>query len=346
MEPSPPTPIPDVSRPSWLHRHPVGAVLLAIAIVVAIGSMWVEIPYYAEGPGPAREVTPLIRFDDRERYDPAGALLWTTVRTHRLTPFGALLAWLDPHEVVVAEDVLYPPGVPRQVEAERSISQMDTSKIDATTVVLGLIEGYPEQHGQGALVRATAPGCPADGELFPGDVILAIDGRPVRSQAAASARLDEIRPREEITFTVDVDGQREEASFVREPCGDEDERLVGVVLQDVFPFDVTIETGDVGGPSAGLMWAVGLYELLTPGDLTGGRRIAGTGAIEPGGTVLPIGGITEKVVAAERSGATLFLAPADNMPELEGVDTGDMDVVSVATFQDALDALGEAPGAS
>ncbi|MGZ8567542.1 MAG: YlbL family protein, partial [Actinomycetota bacterium] len=296
----------------------MGAVLLGVAVVLAIGSMWVQIPYYAQGPGPAREVTPLIRFDDRERYDPAGALLWTTVRTEPLTPFGAFLAWLDPDEVVVAEDVVYPPDVPREVESRRSISQMDTSKIDATALVLGLLEDYPSQHGRGALVNATAPGCPADGELFPGDVILSIDGQPVSSQDDASTTLDGIGPRQELTFIVDVNGEREEARFVREPCGDDGERLVGVVLQDVFPFEVTIETKDVGGPSAGLMWAVGLYELLTPGDLTAGRRIAGTGEIGQDGTVWPIGGIRDKVIAAERSGATLFLAPADNMPELEG----------------------------
>ncbi len=346
MEPSAPTPIPDVSRPSWPQRHPVGTVLLAVAIVLAIGSMWVQIPYYAQGPGPAREVTPLIRFDDRERYDPAGALLWTTVRTKPLTAFGALLAWLDPYEVIVAEDVVYPPQVPREVESQRSISQMDTSKIDATTVVLALLEDYPEEHGRGALVQATAPGCPADGELFPGDVIVAIDGQPIRSQADASAAIDEAGPGDELRFVVDVDGERERARFVREPCGEGGERLVGVVLQDEFPFDVTIETGDVGGPSAGLMWAVGLYELLTPGDLTDGRTIAGTGEIDQDGTVYPIGGIRDKVVAAERSGATLFLAPADNMPELEGVDTGEMQVVSVSTFQEALDALEAAPAAA
>jgi len=94
------------------------------------------------------------------------------------------------------------------------------------------------------------------------------------------------------------------------------------------------------------MWALGLYELLTPGDLTAGRTIAGTGEIAPDGTVYPIGGIRDKVVAAERTGATLFLAPADNMSELAGVDTGDMQVVSVATLDDAIAALQPSGSAS
>ena len=87
------------------------------------------------------------------------------------------------------------------------------------------------------------------------------------------------------------------------------------------------------------MWALGLYELMTPGDLTGGRTIAGTGTIDLQGKVGPIGGIRDKVVAAQRAGASIFLAPADDMADLAGVDTGAMRVISVATFADALQAL-------
>jgi len=115
-------------------------------------------------------------------------------------------------------------------------------------------------------------------------------------------------------------------------------------LIDRFPFDVQISSGDIGGPSAGLMWALGLYDLLTPGDLTGGRTIAGTGEINVDGAVGPIGGIEDKIVAAERAGAEVFLVPAENMAELKGVDTGDMKLVSVSTFQEALDALAASGG--
>ena len=341
MEAPPSPPTSTRSRIASAFEHPLRTLLIVAVALIAIAAVNVRIPYYAQGPGPAHEVTPLIRFEDRERYDPGGSLLWTTIRTEPLTPLGAFLAWLDPNREVVAEDVLYPPGVSRQEESQRSISQMDSSKIDATTVVLGLLEDYPEEHGRGALVQGTTAGCPADGELFPGDVIVEIDGRPIRSQADASAAIDATGLGQELTFVVDVDGELEEARFVRGRCGGEGKLLVGVVLQDEFPFGVTIETGDVGGPSAGLMWAVGLYELLTPNDLTRGRTVAGTGEIDPFGNVRPIGGIRDKVVAAERAGATIFLAPIDNMPELSGVDTGDMVVVPVRTFGDAIDALAQ-----
>lgn len=114
---------------------------------------------------------------------------------------------------------------------------------------------------------------------------------------------------------------------------------MGVRLVDAFPFQVEIASGDVGGPSAGLMFALGLYDQLTPSDLTQGRTIAGTGTIDPQGGVGPIGGIEDKVLAAERVGATVFLVPKDNMAELQSIDTGAMRLVSVATFQDAVDAL-------
>jgi len=118
-----------------------------------------------------------------------------------------------------------------------------------------------------------------------------------------------------------------------------DEKLVGISMIDAFPIDVTYTSDEIGGPSAGLMWALGLYELLTPKDITAGRTIAGTGEIAPDGTVYPIGGIQDKVIAAQRAGATIFLAPTDNMAELQGVDTGDMQVIPVKTFDDALQAL-------
>ena len=114
---------------------------------------------------------------------------------------------------------------------------------------------------------------------------------------------------------------------------------VGVSMVDAFPFDIAISSGDIGGPSAGLMWAVGLYDLMTPGDLTVGRTIAGTGTIDLSGDVGPIDGIRDKVRAAMRAGAAVFLTPVGNMADLEGFDPGDLRVVPIASFEDVLRAL-------
>ncbi len=222
---------------------------------------------------------------------------------------------------------------------------MDQSKIDAADVVLRRLTDYPKDHGDGALLEFVYPGCPAEGELFAGDVVTSIDGTPVHSAAEASSALDAVPVKEPITFEVHAAGETHDVTITREQClPDIDEPRIGINLIDVFPFDVKIASGDVGGPSAGLMWALGLYDLMTPGDATAGLTIAGTGTIDTRGRVGPIGGIEDKVVAAQRAGATVFLVPADDMAELEGVDTGEMRLISVSTFQEALDALEQLGG--
>lgn len=305
-----------------------------------VAAAWVRIPYYSVGPGPAREVTPLIVFEGRQRYEPAGKLVMTTVRLEQLTPLTAIGAWLDPQRAVVSEERIYGPGADETQEQQRSISEMDQSKLDATSVVLHQLEGYPRQHGEGALIESTVADCPADGQLFPGDIVTAIDGHTIDDRGAASAVIEATPPGTAMDFTLNVDGKTEHASFARERCARGAGPLVGVSMLDAFPFPVTISSGQIGGPSAGLMFALGLYDLLTPGDLTGGRTIAGTGTIDLDGRVGPIGGIVDKVVAAQRAGATVFLAPAADMDELRGVDLGGMRVISVSTFAGALKALG------
>lgn len=320
---------------------------LFLALGIAALAGWVRLPYYSLGPGPAREVEPLIRVSGRPVYPSAGKLIMTTVRFRQVTAVGALIAWLDPNQSVVSERALYPAGETAQQETERSLSQMDQSKIDATTVVLRRLAGYPKERGDGALIELVYPGCPAEGKLATGDLIEAIDGTPVHSRKDASKALDAVPVGEPVTFEVRAAGATREISVTRRPCVEGSRKpLVGINLVDAFPLGVRISSGDVGGPSAGLMWALGLYDLLTPGDLTGGRVIAGTGTIDPDGTVGPIGGIRDKVIAAERAGAEAFLVPADNMTELRGVDTGDMRLVSVATFQQALDALNGLDGST
>ncbi|MDP9302137.1 MAG: PDZ domain-containing protein [Actinomycetota bacterium] len=319
-------------------RHPFRIASFVVVATVLVAAAWIRLPYYAIGPGPARSVTPQVRYDDRPRYDPTGALEMTTVSYHQVSPLQAIAVWLEPDWALIPQADLYPTGNVA-LENQRSISEMDQSKIDATWVVLRRLTTYPREHGRGALVESTVPDCSADGRLFPGDIITAIDGHPVRDTADVSRLLHDAKQGQALSFRLDVDGKVEHATFARKPCGPDKELLVGFRSIDAFPFPVSIDSGEIGGPSAGLMWSLGLYELMTPGDLTGGRTIAGTGTIDLRGNVGPIGGITDKVVAAEHAGATIFLAPADDMAELDGVDTGAMKVISVATFADALRAL-------
>jgi Lon-like protease len=321
-------------------RHPIRIATLIVVAGIFVAVAWIRLPYYAVGPGPARNVMPQITFSGHPRYEPApsSALEMTTVRYYQVTPLQALAVWLEPDWTLVSQSLLYPTG-DVALENQRSISQMDQSKIDATAVVLRRLSDYPKVHGKGALVETTVPDCSADGRLFPGDLITAIDDTPVRDAADVRRILHDTPPGRPLAFTLDVDGRVEHETFTRTRCGPRKKLLVGFASLDAFPFPIAISSGDIGGPSAGLMWALGLYELLTPGDLVAGRQIAGTGTIDVNGNVGPIGGIRDKVVAAQKAGAQIFLAPAANMAELQGVSTGNMRVVSVASFADALRAL-------
>jgi PDZ domain-containing protein len=310
------------------------SVLVLLVALVAAGTIW--LPYYSIGPGPAREVAPLIRVSGVQTYPSAGRLVMTSVHIQQLTGLGVFLAWLDPHRAVVPRSDLYAPGESDQQEQRRAISQMDESKLDAAYVVLHEVEGYPEDHGRGAVVESTEPGCAADGELFPGDVVTAIDGTPVPTVRAASVIIEAAPSGSTLSFDVTVDGTPQHVDLVRKPCGTKHETLVGVSMIPRFPFPISIASGDIGGPSAGLMWAVTLYDLLTPGDLTGGRTIAGTGEIGLDGTVYPIGGIGDKIVAAKDAGATVLLLPKDNLVEARASGSGGIRLVPVSTLDQAI----------
>lgn len=312
--------------------------MVPAAAAVLVGGT-VYLPFYSLGPGPARAVQPLIRFDERTRYESDGTFVLTSVRFNQLTPFGVVDAWIDPDESVVSREDLFAPGETEEEERERTISEMDQSKLDAAYVVLEDLTDYPEEHGDGVLIQGVVGGCAADGELYPGDLVTAIDGSAVDTVLEARRIIRAAPAGSRLVFDVTVDGDREMVSLVREPCGGEERPLVGISMIESFPFNVSISSGEIGGPSAGLAWALGLYDLLTPGDLTGGRTIATTGALAPDGTVFPIGGIEDKVVGAANAGASVLILPEDNLRDARAAGREDVELVPVSTFADALEFL-------
>ena len=313
------------------------AVIPVAAFIVAL--LAVPLPYYSESPGPAREVGPLIHVSGAQRYPSEGKFVMTSVSVLPLTVARLLRAWQDPAEGVIPESFLVFPGETQQHADQRSMSQMDQSKIDATTVVLGLLKDYPEAHGPGVLVESVSPECPADGHMFPGDLIERVNGRKIADPESFSRILDEIPPATPIVLRVFAGGETTQVKLTRAQCDPGSKRfLIGISTVANFPFEVSISSGDIGGPSAGSMFALGLYDLLTPGDLTGGRTIAGTGEIHEDGTVGEIGGVEEKVAAAKEIDADVFLVPDGNLAAARTV-AGDLELVPMATFQDALDYL-------
>lgn len=311
-----------------------------VAAGIALGT--IPLPYYALGPGPARDVVPLIQVSGAEREPSTGSLLLTAVSVRQVTGIELLLGGLDPDVEIEPAGEVVPVGTTFEQERERAISQMDTSKLDAAAAALRFLTDYPSDHGDGVLVRAVVPGCAAEGELFPGDRIVAIDGEPVTDVRDVARILGERPSGERIAFDLRVDGVPEAARLVREPCGGSEDPIVGVSLMNSFPIGIAIASGGIGGPSAGLMFALGICELLGDDDLAAGRTIAGTGEIGPGGRVYPIGGVAQKVAAAEEAGATAFLVPRDNLAEARATGTS-LRLIVVDDLSDAVAALAGQP---
>jgi PDZ domain-containing protein len=305
----------------------------AAALLVALAS--VDLPLFALGPGPAREVLPLIDVEGAPTYRPEGRMMLTTVGFEPATVFEAGLAWLLPDQQVVPEDQVIPPGVTEDEYQRHTLADMQASQIAATVVALRRVTDYPERHGPGGLVQEVVPGSPADGPLFPGDVILEVDGRPLENFGVLEEAVRAAGTRREVALTVERGERRRTVRLRPRLLRGADRPVVGVVIVENFPFDVTIRSGDVGGPSAGLMWSLGLMDLLEPGDLLGGRTIAGTGAIDLEGRVFPIGGVGHKVVAAARAGAEVFLLPTDNLSEARAAQA-DIRLIAVSTVDEAI----------
>jgi Lon-like protease len=317
------------SRLLWIVLPVVGALFVL---------RQVTLPYYVFAPGPADDVTTRITIEGHPSYPTDGRLLLTSVTYYRANVYQLLRAWIDPAQTVVPEHDLVPAGSTQDEEFEVALSQMDTSKIDAAVVALTAYADYPDQHGAGVLIEDVLPGGPSDGKLFAGDLIVKADGKALPDLDSLRAAIAGAGIGGTLLLTVEAGGKTRTVLLEPEAIEGIDGPAVGIAPVPNFPFEVAIDSGQIGGPSAGLMWTLGLIEELTPGDLTDGRVIAGTGTIAPDGTVGPIGGIEEKVVAAERAGATIFFAPDQDAAAAEHV-ADHIVVVPVSTYQDAVDYL-------
>ena len=316
-----------------LALAPAGAFLVSVSVV--------QLPLVALFPGPARDVFPLIRVTGAETTEPHGHLYLTTVSYRHVDPISAIRGWLDPAVEVVPEEELFPPGQSEEEYDAVTRSQMDESKIAASVAVLERLTDYPREHGDGALVQDVVEGSAADGRLFPGDLIVSADGRAVPDVDAIARAIDRTGGTRKIALVVEAAGEERRVVLlpqVEEGDDGEPDPVLGVVLVENFPFDIVIESGEIGGPSAGLMWALGLFDLLSERDLAAGRRVAGTGAISLSGEVLPIGGVEEKVRGAERNDAALFLVPTENLAAARSVGA-EIEIVAVANLSEAVRVL-------
>jgi len=296
-----------------------------------------------EAPGAALSVEPMIRISPEQVYPHRGTFILTSVLVQ--TPITAgewLVGKVSPVVKIVPPEIIVPEDTTPQEQARQGFEMLDES--ESTAIVVGLLlAGFnADLVGKGIEVIDIQPESHAVGILQPGDVITEVNGATVLTPPEL---VDQIRAQEgesSVRLRLQRLGQQYDVDVTLiPPAQPSDSPRLGIVIQPAgfdlsLPFPVEIEAQKiVGGPSAGLMFALTVYNLVTPEDVTGGRRIAGTGTIALDGTVGPIGGVEQKVAAAEAAGAAYFLCPADNYADAVAVARG-IEVVRIETVDQAL----------
>jgi PDZ domain-containing protein len=325
-------------------------VSLALAVVLGAGGSQLRVPYVGLGPGPVYNTlgrsgtTQLIQVP-RDRDHPAsGELDLTTVNVYpELTLGDAIAKWFDHRFAVVPRDVIYPPGQTQQQSEAETRKEMAESQQHAVTAALCEL-GTPVTAK--VVIEQVAESSPAEAAgIRTNDVVTTIDGQAVDSVCTLRRLIGLHQPGDVVTVGYrrgSADAVAKVKTVSGQTVGSDNRPVLGVGLaeQDPHPpFAVTIALNDVGGPSAGLMFALGIYDRLTPGDLTGGQVVAGTGSIDDDGTVGPIGGIQQKLIAAREHGAAWFLTPAGNYDDAKRAVPKGLRLVRVTSMRDGLTAL-------
>lgn len=335
-----------LASPGGTPRSPWRWLAIAlIGLMLAWAAYNVPIPvFYAQQPGPARDVEELVEVSGERTYSSDGSLFLTTVSVDISVTFSELVsAGIDPTKAIVSKEELT--GGESFEDLEKAqLQEMENSKEQARVVALTAL-GYPEPTGKGAEIVDVDRNAPAADQLEKGDLITGVNGTEVQTTCDASEFIGGLPAGEEVELTLLRRGRERTVTLqTAENPTDPAKAYVGVLMTnpDGFKYDpgidVQFKTGQIAGPSAGLMFTLALYDQLTPDDLTSGREIAGTGTIGCGGEVGPIGGIEQKVAGAEAAGAEVFLAPAGNYEAALGV-ADDIEVVEITNFEDALEYL-------
>ena len=332
-----------------MSRRSLTLLIASVGVIAALAiAMLIPVPYVILGPGPTLNTLgkdssgqPLITIEGHPTYPTIGHLNMVTVGYQggpgvTINIFSALAAWLNPHEAVVPESELFAPGQTQQQSQQQDTQEMTSSQETATAAAL--TELHIPYQTQVVVVQAQ-PGYPAYGVLKSGDVITAVDGTRVTGELQLTSLIGAHPPGSTLTVTIVRDGRTQTVQVGTKESGGRPVMGVEVTEQYKFPFTVKFSVGDIGGPSAGMMFALGIIDKLTTLDLTGGRFIAGTGEITPGGQVQPIGGIQQKMVGAREAGATVFLAPASNCSDVRGAIPAGLKVVKVSTLSQAVSDL-------
>jgi PDZ domain-containing protein len=318
---------------------PVSVLLLATAAFI------VPLPFYLEQPGGVLSLGDVVEVDAPEAEPLAGDFLLTTVNLEVATVATLLAGAVDDDVAVQPQGALIAPGIPPEdyFALQREVFQA-SGEVAAAVGLEAAGFPVPELTGDGAVVLRVLPDTPADGALRPGDVVVSVDGEAIATADDLRAAVDPAP----LTVTVQREGAErtvEVTPAVVEGIG-VDEPILGVEIDTLhpridLPVPVAIDSGRIGGPSAGLMIALTVYDKVVDADIAGGRQVAGTGTLSADGAVGTIGGIEQKVLAAVRDDVDLFVAPAAQADAARGAvpPGGDLQIVGAGTFDEALEAL-------
>jgi PDZ domain-containing protein len=339
-----------------MSRRGLTFLIAAAASGILIVLAWfVPVPYVLFLPGPVTDTLglvgdrPVVGVSGARTYPTGGHLYLTTVgvlpRTcaEHPTMIQALRAWFDHTEAIEPRQTICPPHETEQQVAKSNAQDMTNSQQDAITAAL-LMLGYPPTNER-VIVGEVSPNAPADGVLEVGDVLQSVDGQAVTSNDRLLQLIRSHPVGTPLRMSILRHGSKHEVRLKTVDAGDPRHTpLIGITPDVRATFrgvhvDIGIDPNEVGGPSAGLAFALGIIDKLTPGELTGGRTIAGTGTIDGLGVVGPIGGIQQKILGAVRNGATVFLAPAANCADAKSIAPQSLTLVRVERLRDAVDAL-------
>lgn len=339
----------------------LASTLMLIALLCA--GVFIPVPYSEMSPGPTvntlgnHDGEPVLQISGRRTYATSGNLNMTTVRVtsadYRMNLVEAVYGWLAHDNKVVPHDTLYPDGKTEEQSTQENAEEFSQSQESAKVAALKELN-IPVTSW--VIVSTVVKDSPAEGKLHAGDVIKAVDDTAVKEPADVAKLVTKHKPGQKVVFTI-VPAKEQAAAEKAHKTATKTEKItittatsddsgakraiVGISAgtDHTFPFTIDIKLADVGGPSAGLMFSLGIYDKLTPGSLTGGKFVAGTGTIDDNGKVGPIGGIEMKTVGARDKGAQYFLTPAENCSAAAKDTPGGLRLVKVDTIKDALSAL-------
>ncbi|MGI9146610.1 MAG: YlbL family protein [Chloroflexota bacterium] len=316
------------------------AVLVGILVMAPLGA---TSPYFVITPGGTYDIGSRLRVPDEQRR-PMGRMAFTAVYEQEASWSEVARTQLFGHAELVPAAAVRPPGTTQEQVNQTNKRLIDESKPIAAVVALRAAGYTVDITGQGAQVESVLAGLPAEGVLQVGDVIVGIDGQTIDTTSALIGSIRQHQPGDHLSLSILRGGQRHDVQVATAASPTEPGRpVVGVTistyLYDVrMPFPVDIESDNVGGPSAGFMFALGILDAITDGDLTRGYYLVGTGTIAADGSVGAVGGAAEKALAAEQDGAQVFLVPKDDYDEAQRW-AKQLRIVPIERFEDAIRAV-------